>query len=42
LLGLVRHYWRVEVNHQVRDATWREDHQHAYTGNGPQVMAIDP
>jgi hypothetical protein len=40
LLGLVRHHWRVEVNHQVRDVTWREDHQHAYTGNGPQVMAM--
>ena len=39
LLGLVRHHWRVEVNHQVRDVTWREDHQHAYTGTGPQVMA---
>jgi predicted transposase YbfD/YdcC len=40
LLGLVRHHWRVEVNHQVRDVTWREDHQHAYTGTGPQVMAM--
>jgi hypothetical protein len=30
---------RVEVNHQVRDVTWREDHQHAYTGTGGQVMA---
>lgn len=39
LLGLVRHHWRVEINHQVRDVTWREDHQHAYTGSGPQVMA---
>jgi hypothetical protein len=27
LLGLIRHHWRVEVNHQVRDVTWREDHQ---------------
>jgi predicted transposase YbfD/YdcC len=40
LLGLIRHHWRVEVNHQVRDVTWREDHQHAYTGNGAQVMAM--
>lgn len=38
LLGLIRRHWRVEVNHQVRDVTWREDHQHAYTG-GAQVMA---
>lgn len=30
---------RREVNHQFRDVTWREDHQHAYTGNGPRVMA---
>lgn len=40
LLGLVRHHWRVEINHQVRDVVWREDRQHAYTGNGPHVMAI--
>lgn len=39
LLSLVRHHWRVEVNHQLRDVTWREDHQHAYTGNGPRAMA---
>jgi predicted transposase YbfD/YdcC len=39
LLGLVRHHWRVEINHQIRDVAWREDHQHAYTGNGPRVMA---
>lgn len=39
LLGLVRHHWRVEVNHQIRDVAWREDHQHTYTGNGPRVMA---
>ena len=40
LLGLIRHHWRVEVNHQVRDVTWREDHQHTYTGTGAQVMAM--
>lgn len=40
LLKLVRHHWRVEVNHQVRDLAWREDHQHAYTGDSPQVMAM--
>jgi predicted transposase YbfD/YdcC len=39
LLGLIRHHWRVEINHQIRDVTWREDHQHAYTGTGAQVMA---
>jgi predicted transposase YbfD/YdcC len=39
LQGLVRHHWRVEINHQIRDVAWREDHQHAYTGNGPRLMA---
>lgn len=39
LLGLIRHHWRVEINHQLRDVTWREDHQHAYTGTSAQVMA---
>lgn len=40
VLGLVRRHWRVETNHQIRDVTWREDHQHAYTGTGAQVMAM--
>jgi predicted transposase YbfD/YdcC len=39
LLDTVRRHWRIETTHQIRDVTWREDHQHAYTGNGPQVMA---
>lgn len=38
LLDTVHRHWRIEVNHQIRDVTWREDHQHAYTG-GAQVMA---
>lgn len=38
LLDVVHRHWRVEVTHQIRDVTWREDHQHAYTG-GVQVMA---
>lgn len=40
LPGLIRHHWRVEPNHQVRDVTRREDHQHAYIGTGAQVMAM--
>jgi predicted transposase YbfD/YdcC len=41
LLGLVRHHWRIEnASHWVRDVAWREDHQHAYTGTGAQVMAM--
>ncbi|MGH3678969.1 MAG: transposase [Natronosporangium sp.] len=39
LLDAVRRHWRIEITHQVRDVTWREDHQHAYTGNGAHVMA---
>jgi predicted transposase YbfD/YdcC len=39
LLDAVRHHWRIETTHQIRDVTWREDHQHAYTGTGAQVMA---
>ncbi len=40
LLALVRDHWRVEANHWVRDVVYREDHQHAYTGTGAQVMAM--
>jgi hypothetical protein len=40
LLGLIRRHWRVETNHQIRDVTWREDHQHAYTGTGAHLMAM--
>lgn len=38
LLDVIRRHWRLETTHQIRDVTWREDHQHAYTG-GVQVMA---
>jgi predicted transposase YbfD/YdcC len=40
LLALVRHHWRIEANHWIRDVAYREDHQHAYTGTGAQVMAM--
>jgi len=36
----VRQHWGIEnKSHYVRDTTWREDAQQAYTGSGPQVMA---
>jgi len=40
LLGGVRHHWRIEATHWVRDVVYREDHQHAYTGTGAQAMAM--
>jgi predicted transposase YbfD/YdcC len=40
LLAPVREHWRVEANHWIRDVVYREDHQHAYTGTGAQVMAM--
>lgn len=40
LLGGVRHHWRIEATHWVRDVVYREDHQRAYTGTGAQVMAM--
>lgn len=39
LLDTVRRHWCIETTHQVRDVTWREDHQHAYTGTGAHLMA---
>ena len=36
----VRSHWGIEnKSHWVRDTTWSEDAQQAYTGNGPRVMA---
>ncbi|WP_190814853.1 ISAs1 family transposase [Saccharopolyspora pogona] len=36
----VRQHWGIENKiHWVRDVVYREDHQHAYTGTGAQVMA---
>ena len=36
----VRRHWGIEnKSHWVRDAVYREDHQHAYAGTGAQVMA---
>ncbi len=36
----VREHWGIEnKSHYVRDTTWREDHNQAYTGNGPHTMA---
>ena len=40
LLGGVRHHWRIEATHWVRDVVYREDHQRAYKGTGAQVMAM--
>lgn len=40
LLRGVRHHWRIEATHRVRDVVYREDHQRAYTGTGAQVMAM--
>jgi predicted transposase YbfD/YdcC len=40
LLGGVRHHWRIEATHWIRDVVYREDHQRAYTGTGAQVMAM--
>src|SRR5262249_22303700 len=36
----VREHWGIEnESHYVRDTVWREDHNQAYTGNGPHAMA---
>jgi predicted transposase YbfD/YdcC len=40
LLDAVRHHWRIEAMHWIRDVAYREDHQRAYTGTGAQVMAM--
>lgn len=34
-----REHWTVEAVHYVRDVTWHEDAQRAYTGDGPRIMA---
>jgi predicted transposase YbfD/YdcC len=40
IAGWVRGQWGIENKiHWVRDAVWREDASHAYTGSGAQVMA---
>jgi predicted transposase YbfD/YdcC len=40
IAGWVRGQWGIENKiHWVRDAVWREDGSHAYTGSGAQVMA---
>nr|WP_322763095.1 ISAs1 family transposase [Frankia sp. Cr2] len=37
----VRQHWGIENRvHYVRDTTWREDANQAYTGNGPRTFAI--
>jgi predicted transposase YbfD/YdcC len=36
----VREHWGIEnKSHYVRDVTWHEDSNQAYTGNGPRTMA---
>lgn len=38
--GHTRRHWGIEnLTHRPRDTVWREDHQQAYLGNGPHVMA---
>lgn len=36
----VRNHWRIEnKSHYVRDPVYREDHDQAWSGEGPQVLA---
>lgn len=43
IAGFVRHHWGIEnLLHWSRDVVFGEDTQGAYTGNGPQSMAILP
>ena len=36
-----RKHWGIEnKSHYVRDTVYREDHNQAWTGNGPQALAI--
>lgn len=40
IAGQVRDHWTVENRvHYVRDVTWREDANRAYTGDAPRMMA---
>jgi len=39
LATAARHHWGIESVHWIRDATWGEDHQHAYTGSGAHTLA---
>lgn len=39
LAAAARQYWGIEAVHWIRDVTWGEDHQHAYTGSGVHTLA---
>ena len=39
LAAAARQHWGIEAIHWVRDVTWGEDHQHAYTGTGVHTLA---
>jgi predicted transposase YbfD/YdcC len=39
LAAAARHHWGIESVHWIRDVTWGEDHQHAYTGTGVHTLA---
>jgi len=39
LATTARHHWGIEAVHWIRDVTWGEDHQHAYTGTGVHTLA---
>jgi predicted transposase YbfD/YdcC len=39
LADAARHHWGIEAVHWIRDVTWGEDHQHAYTGTGVRTLA---
>lgn len=39
LATAARQHWGIEAVHWIRDVTWGEDHQHAYTGTGVHTLA---
>jgi predicted transposase YbfD/YdcC len=39
LAAHIRNHWRVEVNHYIRDVTYREDASQARTNSTPRIMA---
>lgn len=40
LAAAARQHCGIEAVHWVRDVTWGEDHQHAYTGTGVHTLAV--
>lgn len=35
----IRNHWKIEVNHHIRDTTYREDASQVRTGSAPRIMA---